>query len=200
MLKYVPALLVACRLLLAPVNVLVAYRGGLAGAWWIVTAIYAGLLSDVFDGIIARKAGVATARLRKFDSQTDRVFWVCAGWCAWVLHPEVIRANRLGIAAVLVLEAACYATSFVKFRRVPCTHAWLSKFWGLWLLAALTGLIGFGYGGVVLHVTIVVGLVSQLDVIAITLILREWTHDIPSCYHAWQLRQGRPIKRYKLFN
>ncbi|HEY8616834.1 CDP-alcohol phosphatidyltransferase family protein [Phenylobacterium sp.] len=32
-----------------------------------------GVLSDIFDGVIARRLGVATAELRTFDSRTDLV-------------------------------------------------------------------------------------------------------------------------------
>jgi len=31
-------------------------------------------------------------------------------------------------------------------------------------------------------------------------ILKDWTNDIPSLYHAVLIRKGKEIKRHKLFN
>jgi len=61
---------------MAPLMVALA----LADASWapkaIVAAMTIGLLSDIFDGIIARRLGVATPSLRRLDSQTDAAFWL----------------------------------------------------------------------------------------------------------------------------
>lgn len=38
------------------------------------------------------------------------------------------------------------------------------------------------------------GFVSHLDVILIVLFLPKWQHDVPSSYHAWQIRKGKDIK------
>ena len=45
------------------------------------------------------------------------------------------------------MEALCYIISLGKFGKETCTHAFLSKLWGLSLLFAFTGLIGFQQAG-----------------------------------------------------
>jgi CDP-diacylglycerol--glycerol-3-phosphate 3-phosphatidyltransferase len=45
-----------------------------------------------------------------------------------------------------------------------------------------------------------VGMISRLEIIAILFLLRRWTNDVPSVYHAVLLRKGKEIKRHKLFN
>ena len=71
-----PYALTLLRLLLAPVLVWMVYAQapGLAFAGVIVTAF----VSDVFDGVVARKLGVATAELRLLDSRVDLVFYATA--------------------------------------------------------------------------------------------------------------------------
>ena len=47
----------------------------------IVALLFLGLLSDVLDGIIARKQNTS-AKMRRLDSQTDMIFWLSAGFTA----------------------------------------------------------------------------------------------------------------------
>jgi CDP-diacylglycerol--glycerol-3-phosphate 3-phosphatidyltransferase len=177
-----------------------AYKGGEAYAPWIVLLLYLGLISDILDGIIARNSGIATSGLRRLDSQVDMIFWVSAGWSAWALHADIIKQYWIAILILFATEGLCYLVSFMRFGKETCTHAWLSKFWGLCLLAGFTELIGFGSGGFFFVLAIVAGYVSHLDRILITLIIPKWTHDIPSTYHAWLLRRGRTFKKFKIFN
>jgi len=98
------------------------------------------------------------------------------------------------------MEASCYLISFLKFKKETCTHAFLSKMWGLSLLAAFSSLIGLNHAGFPFHLAIVLGLISHLDRILITLILPKWTHDVPSAYHAYLIRKGISFKRNPLLN
>jgi CDP-diacylglycerol--glycerol-3-phosphate 3-phosphatidyltransferase len=162
--------------------------------------MYIGLLSDIFDGIIARNLGIATPKLRRLDSQVDMIFWVAIGISAYILFPGVIRANAFPVILVFAMEAACYAISFIRFGKEPSTHAFLAKMWGITLLIAFTSLIGFGYAGIPFALAIIFGLLSHFDRILILLIIPHWTHDIPSAYHAMLIRKGIAFKKNKLFN
>ena len=198
--KKVPLLLILFRLVLGPVMIVLAYSYGQSVRLTLIFLLLAGILSDIFDGIVARQQGISTATLRRMDSQTDLIFWLCAGWCAWLLSPHIIMANKYAIIMLFVMEGLTYVFSFAKFGKETCTHALLSKLWGITLFAAFTAILGFDYGGVPLALAIIFGVISHLDVYLIILFLPRWTHDVPSAWHAWQIRQGRPIKKHKLFN
>ncbi|WP_205589846.1 CDP-alcohol phosphatidyltransferase family protein [Mucilaginibacter celer] len=195
-----PYLLILFRLLLGPFMILITYHNGEAARLLLAVLLLLGILSDIFDGIIARHLKVSNAVLRRMDSQTDVVFWLCAAWCAWLLNPAIITANRYAIVVLFIMEGLTYVLSIAKFGKETCTHALLSKLWGLALFAAFTSLIGFGYGGLPLMLAIVIGIISHIDVYLIIMLLPQWTHDVPSAWHAWQIRQGKEIKRTKLFN
>jgi len=197
--KKVPLLLILFRLVLGPVMIALAYSYGQSVRLTLMFLLLAGILSDIFDGIVARQQGISTATLRRMDSQTDLIFWLCAGWCAWVLSPHIIASNKYAIM-LFVMEGLTYVFSFAKFGKETCTHALLSKLWGITLFAAFTAILGFDYAGVPLGLAIIFGIISHLDVYLIILFLPRWTHDVPSAWHAWQIRQGRPIKKHKLFN
>ena len=196
----IPQLLILFRLLLAPILLGLAIFLGETAKPTILVLMYLGLLSDILDGIIARNQNISSASLRRMDSQADMVFWLSIGLATWILFPQLISNNSFSISVILAMEASCYFISFVKFKKETCTHAFLSKMWGLSLLAAFTSLIGFNHAGFPFHLTIVLGLISHLDRILITLILPKWTHDVPSAYHAYLIRKGIWFKRNPLLN
>jgi phosphatidylglycerophosphate synthase len=198
--KRLPLILIAFRFLLAPVMLCLGFFYHTTYTKLIVTLLIAGLLSDILDGIIARKQNASTATLRRLDSQTDMIFWLSAGFTAWFIWPAVIRDNNFVIYILLGMEALCYLVSLLKFKRETCSHAYLSKFWGLTLLAAFIDLILNGHAGFLFYFCLIAGIVSHFDRILITLILPSWQHDVPSTYHAWLIRRGKAFKRFRLFN
>ena len=198
--KYIPISLIFFRLILAPTILGLVYLLREDSKLLVIVLMYLGLLSDIFDGIIARRLNLQTQKLRRFDSQTDMIFWVSIGVSTWLLFPNLISENKLPIISIFIMEGMCYLISIVKFGKETCTHAFLSKLFGIALLIAFTSLIGFNYAGLPFFIAITFGIISHVDRILITLILPKWTHDIPSFYHAYLIRKGVELKRNKLFN
>ncbi|GAB5522156.1 MAG: hypothetical protein Roseis2KO_00280 [Roseivirga sp.] len=196
----IPVALIAFRLSLAPVILVLTYLFEHEAKTYILILMYLGLISDILDGIIARKQNLSSTRLRRMDSQTDMIFWLSIGIATWMLYPDLIHDNRIAIRVILSMEIACYVISLTWFKKETCTHAFLSKLWGITLLIAFTSLIGFNHAGWPFFLAITMGLISHVDRILITLILPHWTHDVPSTYHAWLIRKGKKIKRHSLLN
>ncbi len=171
-----------------------------ASAPWLVAGLYFAVASDIFDGILARRLGVATPGLRRFDSQADLVFWLCILGSVWLVNPKLVIRNAIYIGLVLILEAATYALSFTKFGREPSTHSYLAKAWGLVLLGAFTAILGFGEARYAIPILFVAYLISFVDIVAILLLLPRWQTDVPSAYHAWLIRRNIPFRRHGLFH
>jgi phosphatidylglycerophosphate synthase len=195
----VPYLLILIRFLFAPTIVLLALFSEFANVY-IIVLMTVGLLTDIFDGIIARHQHCSTEKMRRMDSQTDLIFWLSIGFSAWWLQSDILSAYLPSILALFFLEFLCYFISITKFKRETCTHAYLSKFFGLTMFVAFFNLIGFGNGGKTLEFAIAAGIVSHLDRLFITFLLPHWTFDVPSFYHAYLLRKGRSFKKHKLFH
>lgn len=198
--KNIPYILIAFRFLLAPIILFLAYYYGDSSRTTLLVLMYLGLFSDIFDGIIARKQNVSTEKMRRLDSQTDLVFWLSIGVATYLLFPNLILENKWSILSIFIMEGMCYAISFAKFGKETCTHAFLSKMWGLSLLIAFTALLGFQYAGWPFYIAVVLGLISHLDVVLIIILLPKWQHDIPSSYHAWLIRKGKVFKKNTYFN
>lgn len=188
-LRHVPLLLTALRMALAPVVVLLALFAPVPAAFGVCLVL--AFLSDVFDGIIARRLGVATPNLRRLDSAADTLFYVGAIVAVWLLHRDAITSRAWPLAALLALELARYAFDWAKFRREASYHMWSSKLWGVVLFAGFFALLALGHDGWLVDAIIVVGLVADAEGLLISMLLREWATDVPSIVHAWRLRQAR---------
>ncbi|MBI2262014.1 MAG: CDP-alcohol phosphatidyltransferase family protein [Caulobacterales bacterium] len=177
MLARLPWLLVLFRVAAGPAMIALA-AAGQGPACAVVLSL--GVLSDIFDGIIARRLGVATPALRMWDSRADVLFWASAVAAVVVLRPGLIPALWPAAALIAALEIGNHAVSFAKFRREASPHHYLSKAFGLglWLLFGLA--FATGRVGPVLWVVLALGVASQLEAFAITLRLREWRCDVPS--------------------
>jgi len=189
MLRSVPMGLTVLRLLLAPVLVWLVY----AGAPGVVFAgvVLVAFVSDYFDGVIARRLGVASAELRHFDSRADLVFYATAAWAVWRLHPNVVRSVAVPGLIVIGLDVVRHVFDFAKFGRDVAYHAWSSKVWGLSLALALVLLMGFGIGEPFVWITVILGLVAQIEGLLISVALPVWTHDVPTLIHALRIRKAR---------
>lgn len=175
------------RLALAPA--FVALGAARTGGWLAAALLVAGFVSDVFDGVVARRFDASTAQLRRLDSSVDTVFYLAVAWTAWRVAPDVLRANAIGIALVIGTMLLNYAVEWARFRREASYHALTARLFGVALFAALVTLLATG-NGALLPVAIVAGLVSHLENLAITLVLPRWEHDVKSVWHAWRLRSG----------
>jgi CDP-diacylglycerol--glycerol-3-phosphate 3-phosphatidyltransferase len=182
----VPLALTALRASLAPVVVALALAW--PAPWAFGACLFAAFVSDVFDGIVARRLGVATPGLRRLDSLADSVFYLAALFAAWHLHADAIRAQAAPLAVLAVLEIARYAFDLRKFGKEASYHMWSSKLWGVALFAAFVALLVFGEDRVAVPVAIWIGVAADLEGLAISATLREWRTDVPTIWHA---RRGR---------
>jgi phosphatidylglycerophosphate synthase len=167
------------RLVLAVPLAWIAVVRGSGRAVVIILAM--GFVSDICDGIVARRFGVATAGLRRLDSAVDTVFYLAAAACAWRLQPESILSHRWLIGAVIGTLVANLAFEYWKFGREASYHAWLAKAWGASLFAALILLFVAGDDRL-LTIALAIGLASHIENFLITLRLPRWEHDVRSVF------------------
>jgi len=78
------------------------------------------------------------------------------------------------------------------YGREASYHMWSSKVWGIVLFAGFFSILAPGHDGFLAALPIYVGIVADLEELAISLVLPEWRADVPSLVHAMQYR---PAKR-----
>jgi phosphatidylglycerophosphate synthase len=188
-LSFVPTALVVLRALCGPV-LLGAVAGG-AGPWVLVTLLTVAFLSDVFDGIIARRLGVATALLRRADSIVDTGFYVCATVALIWRSPAVIKAHVPGLVALASLELARWAVERLRYGRLASYHMWSAKVWGVALWLGFSEAFLTGRPGPLLQAAIVTGILADAEGLATSLVLSTWQHDVATIWHAAQIERRR---------
>ena len=108
---HIPYYFIAFRFLLIPVIGIFGYFYEDSIRYLVLALMYLGLLSDIFDGIIARNLGVQTAIMRRLDSQVDMLFWLTIGFYSYWIHPEIINEHINLVKGVLAMEAIVGARS-----------------------------------------------------------------------------------------
>lgn len=184
----IPGILVGIRFTIAPLLVLDALDGKI-GIWFIVGYIIA-VLSDIFDGIIARRLGVSTVELRQADSWADICLYSCIAISTWLVHPEAIEAFKIPLLLGIAFQLSLFAISLIKFGKFPSFHTYTAKIWGITLIIATIALFGFNYSKTI-WLAIVLCIINSLEEIAMTIILPEWQCDLLSIFEAIELSQSR---------
>ena len=151
------------------------------------------LLSDVYDGIIARKLGIETAALRRYDSVADTIFYLAVFFAIWILFPALIAANALLLALLFFLEIARYIFDLIKFRREASYHMWSAKAWGLLIAAAAIALLGFGQTSL-FQAAVIVGIICDLEGLVISCLLQAPATNVKTFVHAVRMRQAATAK------
>lgn len=181
MLNRLPWVLVVFRLLCAPalvgLSLMAPTAGGAAAA-----LLSLGVLSDIFDGVIARRLRVVTPTLRRWDGRADVVFWLGASLALWLMYPAMTVVLAPLALVLLVMEASNHAVSFARFRREASPHHWLSKLFCLFLWALFVQLFVTGQTSWLLWLTFGLGALSQVEAFAITMRLKAWRCDVASVF------------------
>jgi len=159
--------------------------------WALTACIGLALLSDVLDGVLARRWHIDTENLRRWDTRADTLFYACVLVVALLRYPAAIERRWLLIAGLLTAEVATHVLAAVKFGRHASYHSVLSKIWGLLLASSMIALLGFGMdkGNWLLDLSIVWGILCNLQGLAMTLLLPVWQRDVPTLFHAVRLRR-----------
>lgn len=180
--KRLPFILVYSRFVMAILIGIITWINIESAPVMIVGLMTAGLLTDIFDGIIARRLGVATEKLRVWDSNVDQFFWIVILFSVFILHSSFFMENYLVIMAIVVLEAVAYMISFLKFNRPIATHSYMAKIWTLTLFAFLVDLTLHAKSNLLFWICAIMGIVSRVEIILIIALLKKWATDVPSVF------------------
>jgi phosphatidylglycerophosphate synthase len=190
--KHLPITLVITRFFIAPLLLWDALDG--QTSLWFLVGYVSAFVSDIFDGVIARRLKVSTAKLRQADSWADVCLYSIIAVSGWLVHREAIVAFRTPLLIVVFAQLLWWVVNLVKFGKPASYHTYSAKLWGITLFLATIALFGFNSAGIFLWIAIVVGIIHTIEEIAMTLILPQWTHDVSNLVRAIDLsRNLKPL-------
>lgn len=177
-----PQLLIAFRAACAPaIFVLACYRfpGFVLGAIVVLAC-----LSDIFDGMVARRTGTATPALRYADTIVDTIFFVAAAASLGIAVPRAYQGHWLPLVTLIVVHVSRSTFELTKYGRIAPYHMWSSKLLGLLLVAALVTAFATGRPTPLLGIALWFGVINELEGFLASLVLRQWRCDVPTIFHA----------------
>ncbi|MGE5642491.1 MAG: CDP-alcohol phosphatidyltransferase family protein [Byssovorax cruenta] len=183
-LRSVPILLVLSRFVLSPLIWWTVYRG--LSPWWFMAGFVLAYATDIFDGKIARRLGVATPTLRLADGWVDTwlYFWVVLA--VWIAHFDSLQRFAIPIYILLALQVSEWIYGRIKFGKLTSYHAWLAKVWGISLFFAIFSVMIFNYDGLIWWLAMILGWSSSIENWLLTLTLPVWKTDVKSILHVWR--------------
>jgi CDP-diacylglycerol--glycerol-3-phosphate 3-phosphatidyltransferase len=198
--KNIPILLIYSRILIAIIFAGLTFCEFPFKNWILVLLMTLGLLTDVFDGIIARKLNISTEKLRILDSNVDQFFWVTILISVFYSNLDFLKSNYTYLIIILVLEISTYVLSFSKFGKTIATHSLLAKLWTISLLVFLIDFILHGSSIWPFYICFGIGVISRVEIILIISTLKKWVTDVPSIWVVSNINRGEEIKKNKWFN
>ena len=184
--NFLPLGLTLLRAGLAPVVFVLLIRQHFAAA----AGIYlTALISDIYDGVIARKLGIATRGLRLADSYADIVFFIGLGFGILIGFPHPLTSLALPFWLAIGLTLINWAFCLLKFKQMTSYHSMLMK---LSALVLFVGILSLLLGQVTLPMQAALWLivVATAEEIAMTAVLRDYHHDVWNLKAALALRSG----------
>jgi phosphatidylglycerophosphate synthase len=184
--ELVPWGMAAGRAVMGPVLI-----AGAACSWngaALAGIVVAALVSDIYDGVLARRWGCDTAGVRLFDSMADTVFYLCTAAALWIGQPHLWRRYGGWLVALLGMELVRFAFDFAKFGKPASYHSYLAKSWGLVMAVAVVGVFAFGRVNALIPVALVMGILCDLEGLAMSVVLPVWRKDVKTIRTAWRIR------------
>jgi len=175
-----PNLLSGFRIGLVPLQLYLAWHG-LAEVF--LTVFVLQVFSDFLDGFLARRLNQTSEFGAKIDSWADLAMYTTIPLCGWWLWPDLVRRESLYALVALTGYFLPIAFGFWKYGRLTSYHTWLSRF-SVWLITLALLVLFLGGPGWPFHVATGVLLLSSLEEMILTALLREWQANVPSVWHA----------------
>jgi len=174
-----PNIISSFRLMASPVLLLVTWHDR---SELFLAILALSLFSDAIDGMIARRLKVTTKLGAKLDSWADFITYLTVALCAWRLWPEILKREIFFVGAGIVFLILPVLAGFVKFKQLPSYHTCAAKILAVLMSIAIftlfiTGIVWPFQCAVILQFFV------AIEEIAITLLLKEQRHNIPSFWH-----------------
>lgn len=162
-------------------------------------SVYA-ILSDVFDGMIARKLKISNPEMRQLDTKIDTVFWFSCLLYICLQHTQFIVTHILQLSILVSTEVCIIIVGQLKFGTRISFHTILSKMWALSLLWFFVEINLYKTTTYSFAVSFWYGLLVQTEILIIALILKKNQTDVPGLLQAIKHENGLEIKRNRFFN
>ncbi len=179
-------LITACRIVLAPVLLLLAWQGR---EHLFLACLIISLLSDIVDGQVARRFNLTSELGTRLDSWADLLTYAAVPVAVWWLRPDVVAGEKVVFYAAVASYAFPIIIGFAKFRNLTSYHTLMARISAYFLGAAV--IVMFAHGPLwPLRLAVGVLALAELEEIGITLVLPKPHSNLRSIGKALAIRRA----------
>jgi CDP-diacylglycerol--glycerol-3-phosphate 3-phosphatidyltransferase len=139
-----------------------------------------------------QKISVAAMNKEKPKARPVYVFVAAA---IWIIHPDIIRSHWPLLAVFIAMQVGGHLFDLKKFGRDTSYHTWTGRAFGLSLFVAATLIFWTGSAVPWLAIALIIGIISHIDALIITLTLPEWHHDVHTIANARRIRDDFRLRQ-----
>jgi phosphatidylserine synthase len=181
----IPNIITSLRIAAVPVLCYLAWSGELQPFAWLLTAA---LISDIVDGLVARRFGLVSELGSFLDSLADLLTFVAAGYGFWRFFPGVIADQHTVIVIVLAMWVGTSLLGFLRYGRLASFHTLLTRICAYALGIFLVILFIHGFVPWLFWTAAALVVVSQTEELVLLFLLPKWTPNVRGLY--WRLKRG----------
>jgi len=178
----IPMTLVAMRVVIAGL-LLIDASDGQTGPYFLPGFIFA-WLTDVAEGFLARRWAVTSSFGAIIDGIADLILFGCVIFSIFYTHPAIIHSLSflliVGVLAQLVHEVI----GIVKFHKIVSYDSSLAKIISVVAFLSVVEIFGFCHSYYLAVVGLVLWIISNLEGVTMTLILHNYTNNVPDIFAA----------------
>ena len=149
------------------------------------------LLSDIFDGIIARANNAASELLRRADGWADLVFVLSYTGFALIFRYETLAPYMPWIVALGAYKALGTVHDFMRYGRGAAFHFWSAKLWALPYYGLLFELLMKHRPLWMIWPTLIMGAIAITEEFIAVRLIPVWMHDQPNLVAALRAYRKR---------
>lgn len=155
---------------------------------WFIILLAISIATDALDGFLARRLNAHSELGRTLDSFADYVMLLSGAAGIALLWPEIMKRELPWVISGLAAFFGVLVFGYARFGRALRYHTWGAKLLGPALAASMIPLLG-EWSATPFHVVVVLQIVSALEQLIIAVMLPSHGGEIPTVWHAWQLRR-----------
>lgn len=150
------------------------------------------LLSDILDGVIARRFQMETEFGAKLDSFADNFNYVLAFIGMIVFKMDDLRPHLMSFYVFIGMLVLTVVVSLIKFRKFPSFHLYITKIGGYIQGAFIIVLFTLGFYAPFYYFVIIWAIIGAIEHIAIQMVIPEMRSNVKGLY--WVLRERKAEK------
>lgn len=151
-----------------------------------VVLLVINLITDAFDGIIARMFNQQTELGAKLDAYADIGMYITAIIGVIMFKSDELKPHYLSLSIFIIVFIIPKIISFFRFREFPSLHLYSSKIGGYMQGFFFFVLFVFGFNSIFYYIVIIFGILTFLEQIIIVAIIPELKSNVKGLY--WVLK------------